>query len=227
MAYALFLANPLEKREKSGNMNSSTLESPDLVTIGPKGGDHHRFESAVLPHLGAVRAFAISLVRETSGAEDLLQDTLIRALRGFESFKSGSNCRSWLFRICKNRFIDLCRMHKRRPFHEDVDVTQPRSPVISWEVEKEQQRLEKGADPCLDLLGDRVRAAITKLPDDFREPLLLCDLDGLGYQEIADKLSVPLGTVRSRISRARGRLRVELHDYARDNGFSTEKLPAA
>ena len=218
---------PLENREKGGKLNSTGLKSSDLVTIDPKGGMHVGFESAVLPHLGSVRAFAMSLARETSGAEDLLQDTLLRALRGFGTFKQGTDCRSWLFRICKNRFIDLCRLRTRRPFHEDIDVTQPLAPARTWDVQQEQQRIEKGDEPRLDLLGDRVRAAIDQLPDDFREPLLMCDLDGLGYQEIAAKLMVPLGTIRSRISRARARLREELHDYARDNGFTIEKMPAA
>jgi len=208
-------------------MDLSSLKSCDLVSNSPKRGESDRFETVVLPHLGSVRAFAMMLARETSAAEDLLQDTLLRALRAFDSFRPGTDCRSWLFRICRNRFYDLCRMRSRRPIHEDVDYAQPVAPDRSWEVQRELERLEKGDEPSLDLIGDRVRVAIDQLSDDFREPLLLCDLDGLSYQEIADKLSVPLGTVRSRISRARCRLRDELHEYARELGFPVQTLPAA
>ncbi|MGE4618319.1 MAG: sigma-70 family RNA polymerase sigma factor [Planctomycetota bacterium] len=184
-----------------------------------KNGEHDGFEAVVLPHIGSVHAFAMSLVREAAGADDLLQDTLLRAFRAFGTFRPGTDCRSWLFRICKNRFYDLCRRRTRRPHHLDVEDVQPVALELSWEVQKEQERLEKGLDPQLDLVGDRLREALDQLPGDFREPLLLCDLDGLSYQEIAEKLSVPIGTIRSRISRARNRLRQQLHEYATEYGY--------
>jgi len=187
----------------------------------------HSFETVALPHMPSVRAFAMSLTRDHSSAEDLIQDTFIRAFRAFDRFKPGTDCRSWLFRICKNRFYDHCRRRLRRPMHEDVELAQPVAQQRSWELQKEQERLESGASPRLDLVGDQVRNAIRQLPREFREPLLMCDLDGLSYEEISRELSVPLGTVRSRISRARGRLRAELSDYARENGFPVETLPAA
>ena len=189
--------------------------------------ENHSFEAVALPHESSVRAFAISLAGDFSTAEDLVQDTFMRAFKAFERFTPGTDCRSWLFRICKNRFYDTCRSRLRKPPHEDVDLAQPVSHDRSWELQKEHERLENGDQPRLDLVGDPVKEAIHNLPDDFREPLLMCDLDGLGYQEIAKILSVPLGTIRSRISRARGRLRAELLDYARESGFPVDALPAA
>lgn len=185
------------------------------------------FSEEVLPHIHSVRAFAISLTGDRNRAEDLVQDTLLRALRAFDSFSRGTDCRSWLFRICKNRFYDLCRRKMRRPTHEDVDLTQPVAPERSWEVQKELQRIENGADPSLELVGDQVREAIRHLPEEFRVPLLKCDLDGMAYHEIAHELQLPLGTVRSRISRARKKLRGELQEYAESCGFANPQMTAA
>lgn len=208
-------------------MDLFSLKRSNFAENNLKWSDEPCFESEVLPHLGSVRAFALSLTRETSAAEDLLQDTMLRAFRGFASFRPGTDCRSWLFRICRNRFYDLCRSRARRPVHEDVDCAQPVALDRSWEVQKELERLEKGDKPDLDLIGDRVRCAIDQLSDEYRQPLLMCDLDGLSYQEIAEALSVPIGTVRSRISRARSRLRDELQEYARGLGFPVTASPAA
>jgi len=208
-------------------MKMFSFEEWDSVFQNGKGVVEDDFSAEVLPHIHSLTAFAISLTGDRNRAEDLLQDTLLRALKAFDSFSKGTDCRSWLFRICKNRFYDLCRKKMRRPTHEDVDLTQPVAPERSWEVQKELQRLEDGGDPSLDLVGDQVREAIHQLPDEFRIPLLMCDLDGLAYHEIAHELQVPLGTVRSRISRARKRLRAELLEYAQSCGFAERELSAA
>ena len=185
------------------------------------------FNEEVLPHIDSLRAFAISLTGDRNRADDLVQDTLLRALRAFDSFSRGTDCRSWLFRICKNRFYDICRKKMRRPLHEDVDLSQPMAPERSWEVDKELKRIEAGADPSLELVGDRVRHAVQQLAKEFRVPLLMCDLDGLACHESSRELDVRLGTVRSRISRARKKLRKELMEYAQENGFADRQLSAA
>lgn len=208
-------------------MNHFRLAGEAQLPLSDDPEPSHSFETVALPHMPSVRAFALSLAGDFSSAEDLVQDTFLRALKAFDRFTPGTDCRSWLFRICKNRFYDHCRRRLRRPLHEDIDLAQPISHDRSWELQKEQERLENGDQPRLDLVGDAVRNAIRNLPGKFREPLLMCDLDGLGYQEIAQNLSVPLGTIRSRISRARGRLRDELKDYARESGFPVDALPAA
>ena len=177
------------------------------------------FECVALPHESAVRAFALSLAGDFASAEDLVQDTFLNAFKGFSGFKVGTDCRAWLFRICKNRFYDICRKRRRRPVHEDLEMAQPMSLDLEYEVQKEQNRLDCGRAPDEDLLGRQVREALAELPMEFRESLLLCDLDELSYQEIAERLHIPLGTVRSRIARARSRLRGLLRDYAREEGF--------
>jgi len=208
-------------------MKMYSFEELETLCLRDEGIVEDAFSEEVLPHFHSLKAFAISLTGDRNRAEDLVQDTLLRALKAFDSYSKGTDCRSWLFRICKNRFYDLCRKRMRRPAHEDVDLTQPVAPDHSWEVQKELQRIENGFDPNLELVGDQVREAIKQLPEEFRIPLLMCDLDGMAYHEIARELSVPLGTVRSRISRARKRLRADLQEYAQASGFVRNQLTAA
>ncbi|HIA26551.1 MAG TPA: sigma-70 family RNA polymerase sigma factor [Planctomycetes bacterium] len=196
------------------------------ATLMSTAGASDTFECVALPHWSAVRAFALSLAGDLASAEDLVQDTFLRAFKGFSGFTIGTDCRAWLFRICKNRFYDICRKRRRRPIHEDLELAQPMSLDLEYEVLREQKRLASGEKPVEDLLGRRVRAALAELPTGFREALLLCDLDGLSYQEIAADLQIPLGTVRSRIARARSRLRGLLTEYAREEGYLFEDLPA-
>ena len=102
------------------------------------------FECVALPHESAVRAFALSLAGDFASAEDLVQDTFLNAFKGFSGFKVGTDCRAWLFRICKNRFYDICRKRRRRPVHEDLEMAQPMSLDLEYEVQKEQNRLDCG-----------------------------------------------------------------------------------
>ena len=177
------------------------------------------FESAALPHLDAVFGFALSLTHDRSWADDLVQGTFLSAFRRFETFEPGTNCKAWLFRICKNRFIDDFREKRRRPAHHEIEKVEP----PSVDAESESQVLEQfGAEPeekFNDLFGDEVNRFLQELPEDFRQALVLCDVDGLSYQEIGELMDTPIGTVRSRISRARSFLRERLESYANENGY--------
>ncbi len=180
--------------------------------------DRAMFEQVALPFLEDVHRFALSLARNHAQAEDLTQETFLSAFRAFGRFRPGSNCKAWLFRICKNLFIDRIREVKRRPRHQtvvgDLPDFDPERSVKAFE--------ERGIDNeeiFLDLFGDEVNEHLDEMPEEFRRAVLLCDVEGLRYDEIAAILEVPIGTVRSRISRGRAFLRDRLSDYARELGY--------
>ncbi len=186
-----------------------------------------QFDEAAIPHLSSVLAFALSLAGNRSIAEDLVQDTYLRAWRSFSTFTVGSDCRAWLFKICKNRFFDLCRSRRRRPRAEDLDTLQPTVDDPDYELRRDLARRLGGEPHDPELLPDEVNEALAELPNDFRVPILLCDLDEVPYREIAKRLQIPLGTVRSRIARGRALLRRRLTAYAEENGFTVEDGGAA
>jgi RNA polymerase sigma factor (sigma-70 family) len=152
--------------------------------------------------------FAFSLTRDEHNAHDLVQDTLLAATRFVAKFQEGTSAKSWLFRILKNFFINKYRKAKKLPYHVDFEDAQ-RS--IS-NIEQISQNWE---------IGDVVTIAINKLGDDFKQIINLCDIDGFSYQEISDILEIPIGTVRSRIFRARNFLKESLASYAKELGYKT------
>ncbi len=177
-----------------------------------------RFAAEALPHLQAVYGFALSLCRNKNTAEELAQECFLRAYRGFHSYQEGTNCKAWLFRICKNVFIDT-RRRKQRASENSVEDIEVPSYDPSWQ-HRSLQNSQMGFDTAMeDLFGDEIIGSLEDLPENFREALLLCDVDGLSYQEISKHLDIPIGTVRSRISRGRGILRDSLSDYASKQGY--------
>lgn len=174
------------------------------------------FEEQVLPLRDELWKTAIRLTRSPDFAEDLVQETLIHAYRGFSRFKRGTNLKGWLMRILLNLFISHYR-HQQRSVQ-----------TISLEGLLEEMELEEeNADFLLDdsvspeeivlakVMDEEVENALKRLPDQFREVVILCDLEGLSYAEAAQALGIPIGTVRSRLSRAREILRQWLWDYAK------------
>lgn len=154
--------------------------------------------------------YAKSLVNDFNDAGDLMQDTLVTATRFVAKFQAGTNAKAWLFRILKNLFINKYRKAKKLPTHVDFEDAQRSISNIqnnsqSWEF------------------GDTITIAISKLGKDFKEIIQLCDIDGYTYQEISDMLQIPIGTVRSRIFRARGFLQESLATYAKEFGYKTNK----
>lgn len=180
--------------------------------------DRDLFEEITLPLVDDVFRFALGLTRNRAQAEDLVQDTYLKAFKAFGRFRSGSNAKSWLFRICKNHFIDRYRERARRPHHggavEELAVDSPRRSIEVFEREGIENE-----EIFLDLFGDEVNRYLRELPEPFRKALLLCDLEGLSYDEIAEVLDVPIGTVRSRISRGRAFLKERLVTYAQELGY--------
>ena len=184
-----------------------------------------RFEEETLPYLAAVYNFAFSLTGAAFAAEDLAQETFLNAFRGFRKFEIGTNCKAWLFKICKNLFIDQFRRRVRRREQAPVETLE----AASLDPPHDTRTLEihgiVNEEVYADLFGDEIHRHLAELPTDFREALLLCDLEALSYQEIAKVINKPIGTVRSRISRARSFLRERLGQYAQDLGFSRDRAP--
>lgn len=174
------------------------------------------FEKEAVPHMNAVYNFAVRLTGDEDDADDLVQETFMKAFRFFDKFESGTNCKAWLFRILKNSFINDYRKQTKEPSKVDYDDVQNfYENIKSDEVESRHYEL----DAFSNLLDDDVSKAIAELPEDFRTVIILNDIEGFTYEEIADFVDIPVGTVRSRLHRARKMLYVQLFDYAKDRGF--------
>jgi RNA polymerase sigma-70 factor (ECF subfamily) len=167
-----------------------------------------RFEQIALPHLDAIYTAALRLARNPDDAKDLLQETVLRSYRYFHQFKSGTNCRAWLLTILYNIF----RTAYRRNTREQLAITSE-----EFEQELEQQsfvQISPFNDPedvaAQHMTGRLIERALRGLPTEFREALLLVDLHELNYHEVAEVLEIPLGTVKSRVSRGRMMMRANL-----------------
>ncbi|MEX0892263.1 MAG: sigma-70 family RNA polymerase sigma factor [Gemmatimonadota bacterium] len=182
------------------------------------------FEREALPHLDAVQRFARRLCHSTSDADDLVQETYLRAFRAWETFTPGTRARSWLFTICRNAFLrDRQRERRRREVMlraaGGLDETHERQapearPLLTGAPPRDpEERLMAVA------VRHRVLQEIERIPDHFREAVLLCDVQELPYADATERLSVPLGTLKSRLFRGRRILRGALADYARERGY--------
>ncbi|MGA7870744.1 MAG: sigma-70 family RNA polymerase sigma factor [Candidatus Binatus sp.] len=176
-----------------------------------------RFEDEALPHLDALYAMAVRLARNPDDASDLLQETVLRAYRFFHQFESGTNCRAWMLTILFNNF----RNGYRKSFRE-----QPAASADEFErkVDEESLRIDPaGSNPEIMLSGQamegEVETALAGLPAEFRGAILLVDVEELSYQEVSGVLNIPIGTVKSRVSRGRAMLREALADFAKERGI--------
>ena len=178
---------------------------------------HHIFESEFLPHIDAMYNFAFRITYDEDTAKDLLQDTYYKAFRFIESFQQGTNAKAWLFRILKNSFINEFRKKNKEPSmvdYQDVETYYNSDDVN--EVITSDLRVEV----LQDMIGDEVSNALNSLAVDFRIVIILCDLEGFTYEEMSKILDIPIGTVRSRLHRARNLLREKLRAYAKSLGFN-------
>jgi len=178
--------------------------------------DRERFEVLVGEHLDGLFGAALRMTRNRTRAEDLLQETFLRAWRSFHTFKPGTNVRAWLYRILMNAYIDGYRKSEREPEvvdQEDVDEFYLYSKVHESE---DFRRAGNPEEALLSRLMDAdVKGALDSLPEAFRNVVVLADIEGFSYKEIAEILSIPIGTVMSRLHRGRRQLQVKLWDYAR------------
>lgn len=178
------------------------------------------FNNEVIPHLSSLKSFALKMTNDPDESEDLVQDTLLKAFRFFDKFEKGTNAKAWLFQIMKNSFINNYRKTTREPFKVDYDDVQNFYETIKSDDVKTQHYEN---DAFSDVLDDEIANALSILPDDFRTVVFLSDIEGYTYEEIADFIDCPVGTVRSRLHRARKMLYALLFQYAQENGFLNKK----
>lgn len=178
------------------------------------------FREEALPHLDAVYRFALRLSGSPDRAQDLVQDTYYRAYRSWEQYTPGTRCKSWLFTICRNVFL---RGRERSQRHDEILSEQAPEDPRTLSREAPVFAASKDSDPEGDffreLVDDEVLEAIDDLPEEYREAVVLSDLEGLPYAEVAEILEVPVGTVKSRLFRGRRRLQEQLYDYAVSMGY--------
>jgi RNA polymerase sigma-70 factor (ECF subfamily) len=177
------------------------------------------FEKEALPHLDTVYRVALRFTGEPAKAQDLVQDTMFKAFRSWHRYQPGTNVRAWLLTILRNTFINEYRREKQRGPTVDIATAETFSLFNEVQEEDPEGRFFN------QIVDDEVLRAIDALPDEFRETLVLSDLEGMTYQEIAEVTKVPVGTVKSRLFRARRALQRRLYDYAVEMGYIKRRDP--
>lgn len=186
------------------------------VSTDPILDKEQLFENELLPHADALYNFAYHLTYNEEDANDLVQETFLKAFRFINSFDSGTNAKAWLFKILKNGFINEYRRKKKEPNKVDYED------IIAYQDADEEKggvAFDLREDIFDGMMGDEITVALDKLPVDFKTIILLCDIEEFSYEEIAKILDIPIGTVRSRLHRARNALKESLKEYAEKMGF--------
>ena len=173
-------------------------------------------EEEFLPHIHSIFNFAFRITFHEDDAKDLVQETYLKAFRFINSFETGTNAKAWLFRILKNSFINEFRKQSKEP--PLVNYQAVETYCNTDEVENDIYH-DLRVEAVQDMIGDEVSNALNRLDVDFRTVLILCDLEGFTYEEMAVILDIPIGTVRSRLHRARNLLKEKLQAYAGLMGF--------
>lgn len=191
---------------------TDTLDETPAAEETPRSAE---YEQLVLEHVDMLYAVALSLTRNPTDAEDLTQNTLVKALRFHEKFREGTYIKAWLLTILRNTFINEYRRRARRPAMVELTGAEA-APETGPERDAAVPVQGPAAEELLELLDDDVRNAIEALPSDFRQAVVMADLEERSYKEIADAMGCPIGTVMSRLFRGRRLLREQLEDYARE-----------
>ena len=178
------------------------------------------FDGEFMPHIDSMYNFGYRLTFDEDDAKDLVQDTYLKAYRFINSFEQGTNAKAWLFRILKNSFINDYRKKSKQPAKVDYQEVETyyNSDDVDYGITSDLR-----VDSVKDMLGDEISNALNSLAVDFRTVIILCDLEGFTYEEMAKILDIPIGTVRSRLHRARNLLKDKLRSYAQDMGYKTDE----
>lgn len=187
-----------------------------LAIIESQNELYKEFEREAIPHMDALYNFAFRMTGDSDDANDLVQETYLKAFRFFDKFERGTNSKAWLFRILKNTFINDYRKKSKEPDKVDYEEVENFYENVK-PFSGDSSHLEK--EIYDNLLDDEISGAIASLPDDFKTVIILSDIEGFTYDEIADFVDCPVGTVRSRIHRARKMLFAKLYKYANDKGY--------
>lgn len=209
---------------EKGEVLGAVLEAPVVGIEEPKrpSGDNMStshdqkrgiFEEEAIPYLDALYHLALRMAGDPALADDLVQETMLKAYRAWDQYRPGSNIRAWLFTILRNTLISEYRRRRNRAETVDLDETDGHT------VFDQVQEIDPSASFFDQLVDGEVARAIDSLPEEFREALVLSDIEGLPYQEIAEIVGVPVGTVKSRLHRARRALQRQLYCYAVEMGY--------
>lgn len=176
------------------------------------------FERDFLPHANALYNFAFHLTYNDADADDLVQETFLKAFKYIDHFQRGTNAKAWLFKILKNGFINQYRKKSKAPSIVDYEDI-----IAFQDIDDDNSDHRSGNDLRVEifdqLIGDEISSALNQLPVDFKTVILLCDIEGFSYEEIAKIIDIPVGTVRSRLHRARNLLKERLEKYALSIGY--------
>ena len=178
------------------------------------------FEDELLPYAQALKTFAYHLAMNEEDANDLVQETYFKAYRFVDKYESGTNPKAWLFKILKNAYINHYRKRSKQPTRVDFED------VVNYHDSDDtlgQGYMDLREELFSSMMGDEVTTAINSLPIDFRTVVLLCDIEGFTYEEISKIIDVPIGTVRSRLFRARNMLKEKLKNYAENLGYTDNR----
>jgi RNA polymerase sigma-70 factor (ECF subfamily) len=177
---------------------------------------HEEFEREAVPHMDILYNYAVRMTGNPDDARDLVQETFLKAYRFWDKFEQGTNIRAWLFRIMKNTYINIYRKAVKEPDTVDFDEVENFYNIIRDDTTDPNDLQEKLIGQLLD---DDVAKALESLPEEFRTVVILSDIEGLSYEEIAEFVECPVGTVRSRLHRGRKLLYAKLFDYAKKRGY--------
>lgn len=184
--------------------------------------DRSTFADEAMQYAPQLYSAAMRMTRNQSDAEDLVQEAYLRAYRGYEGFTEGTNLRAWLFRILTNAYINIYRAKQRRPQESDLADIEDLYLYRRLGTLDAVLGSRSAEDQLMEMLtDDEVKEALEALPENFRLPVLLADVEGFAYKEIAEMLDIPIGTVMSRLHRGRKAMQKALFDYAHARGLAT------
>ena len=200
-------------------MTSDTPATPDAPNESPVN-TRDLFEEQAMPYIDQLYAAAMRMTRNPSDAQDLVQETFVKAFAAFEQFQQGTNLKAWLYRILTNTFINTYRKKQREPYQGTIDDLE------DWQLGGAESRTAMSSRSAeaeaIDHLPDSaVKEALQSIPEEFRLAVYFADVEGFSYQEIADIMKTPIGTVMSRLHRGRRLLRDLLSGYATERGFGS------